>query len=75
MIFLFGACVSKFSRGVNDARRDTYRLAWRFITGLDGFDVDCQDNRWLGTEGVTSDCDLANEEPIEFNKIDVFGRK
>ena len=74
-IQVVGACMSKFSRRVNDARRDAYRLAWRFVTGLDSFDVDCHDNRWLGTDGVTRDCDLANEKPFEFNKMDVFGRK
>jgi hypothetical protein len=74
-IRVVGACMSKFSRGVNYARRDAYRLAWRFVTGLDSFDVDRQDERWLGTDGVTRDCDLADEEPIEFSKMDVFGRK
>ena len=36
--------MSKFSRGVNDPRRAPYCLAWKFVTGLDSFEVDGGDN-------------------------------
>jgi hypothetical protein len=72
-ICVVGACMSKFSRSVNDARRDVYRLAWKFLTGLDSFVVDREDNRWLGIDGVTQKEDLANEEVVEFDNMEVFG--
>lgn len=65
--------MSKFSRKVNDARRDAYRLAWKFVTGLDSYDVYREDNRWLSTDGAAQDDDIVNEGLIEFNQMDVFG--
>jgi hypothetical protein len=43
---------------------------------LDSYDeVDRQDNRRLGADGVMAGYDLSDEETIEFNRMGVFGWK
>ena len=71
-IGVIGAALSKFCREVISERRKAYQLAWTFLTGYPTFEVDEDDSRWMGTDGVTEDYDLVNETP---DKSNIFSQR